>query len=219
MVINVIFPHKLVKMGLKLILSFGIIKILICLAHGNGINPLDIDYLQRQQLMLELVQHIHQNDLMPNSRELANSYCFEENYHNYNNQEVVKNYVKLIKIGLYPKSEIFNIINIPNRNEAIALFQVFCSARNWNTFYNAARWARFNVNDGIFMYALNVAMVHREELNDLKLPAPYEVFPEYFFTSDVLQDVRSKILEGIDGLKPVGDTVTMTVRANYTRYV
>lgn len=50
-----------------------------------------------------------------------------------------------------------------------------------------AVWARDRINAGQFMYALSVATFLRQDLNDIVLPPPYEIYPYLFVDADVIQ--------------------------------
>ena len=50
-----------------------------------------------------------------------------------------------------------------------------------------AVWARDRINAGQFLYALSVATFLREDMNDIVLPPPYEIYPYLFVDADVIQ--------------------------------
>jgi hypothetical protein len=50
-----------------------------------------------------------------------------------------------------------------------------------------AAWARDNINEGQFLYAFSLATFLRDDLNDIILPAPYEIYPYLFVDADVIQ--------------------------------
>ncbi|XP_017487461.1 PREDICTED: larval serum protein 1 beta chain-like [Rhagoletis zephyria] len=67
--------------------------------------------------------------------------------------------------------------------QAYALFNYFYYAKDWETFQQNVAWARIHVNEGMFVYALTLAVIHRDDFQGLILPTIYEIFPQYFFNS------------------------------------
>lgn len=77
-------------------------------------------------------------------------------------------------------------------------------------------WARYNVNPGLFVYSLHVAVVHRKDFAGLEMPAIYEIFPHHFFNFDVIQRAQLYKQQGFPGVKKVDDVYTLVLHANYT---
>lgn len=50
-----------------------------------------------------------------------------------------------------------------------------------------AAWARININELQFLIAFSSAVYAREDLQDIVLPAPYEIYPYLFVDADVIQ--------------------------------
>lgn len=77
-------------------------------------------------------------------------------------------------------------------------------------------WARYNVNPGLFVYALHVAVVHHPDLAGLGLPAIYEIIPHHFFNVDVIQRAQLIKQQGFYGVKKVDDVYTYVIPTNYS---
>lgn len=60
-------------------------------------------------------------------------------------------------------------------------------AKDFNTFLKTACWMRIRLNEGMFVYALTIAVRHRDDCKGLVLPPPYEIYPYYFVRADVIQ--------------------------------
>lgn len=71
--------------------------------------------------------------------------------------------------------------------EAKALFELLYSAKDYETFYNTCCWAREHINEYMFIYTLNAAVLHRPDCSGMKLPPIYEILPQYFFNSEVIE--------------------------------
>lgn len=86
---------------------------------------------------------------------------------------------------MLPQGQVFSVLYEQQRLEVISLFDLFYYAKDFDTFYKTACWARVYLNAGQFYYALSVAVLHREDTLGLVLPAPYEIYPQLFVDSSV----------------------------------
>lgn len=84
------------------------------------------------------------------------------------------------------RGEVFSMMNSQHREEAITLFRVMHSAKDFETFYNTAVWARFHMNEQMFAYMLSVVVLHRADTKHIHLPPMYEVVPHLYFNEDIL---------------------------------
>jgi len=82
---------------------------------------------------------------------------------------------------------VFSIFYQEQLQQAIALFKLFYYAKDYETFYNTAVWARQNINEGLFLYSYIVAITHRQDTQNVVLPPIYEIYPYYFYNSEVIQ--------------------------------
>lgn len=103
------------------------------------------------------------------------------------NPQAVKEFSYYYRQGLLPRGEIFSEFYEPQLKQAIALFKVLYYAKDYDTFFRTAVWARNNVNEGMYLYALSVAIAHRQDTYGIILPPIYEIYPYYFFNGEVIQ--------------------------------
>lgn len=89
--------------------------------------------------------------------------------------------------GFLPKGLIFSVFYEKMRDEAIALFNLFYYAKDFETFYKTAAWARYHLNEGMFTYSFSIAVIHRPDTQGIILPAPYELYPHFFVNSEVIE--------------------------------
>lgn len=176
----------------------------------------DKDFLYKQKLILEVLQHVHQNEVLPKLYDDIKTFDFKNYYDYFTNVDAVVEFVKLYEIGFLPMNEIFTVYNEYHRNQVVALFHVFYYAKDFETFYKSLVWARFNVNEGMFIYALTVAVLHRPDLAGIELPAPYEIYPYYFFNAETIQSAHNYKMQGFQGFKKVQGVYTAIVESNYT---
>lgn len=129
------------------------------------------------------------------------------------------------KSGFMPRNLPFSIFYERQREEAVALFHIFYYAKDFEAFYKSAAWARIYVNEGQFLYAYYIALIHRADIQGVVVPAPYEIWPELFVNSDVWHKIfRLKMQNGLSADFGVEDGVVQendhyVVYANYSDYV
>lgn len=201
------------------------ISILLCAASlvavsyaipGPVSRDADQAFLVKQSALLELLQHPRQYDLQPALLAVAESWKIEDNYDQYTNIDAAKHFVKHYHHGLIGHDELFSIYNPEHRDQVIALFDVLYYAKNWDVFYKTLVWARFHVNEGQFIYALTVALVHRTDMQGLELPAIYEIRPHSFFNGEVIRRAQLLKQQGFHDRKMVEGVYNIVIHSNYT---
>jgi hypothetical protein len=141
-------------------------------------------FLERQRDVLRLFRHVNQPSYYKDHVEIAQSYNIHGHYDYYTKPEVAKHYYQIYKYGLLPRGEVFSVFYEEHLQQAIALYKLFYYAKDFETFYNTAVWARQHVNEGVYLYALSVAIVHRPDTYGIVLPPIYEVYPYYFYNNE-----------------------------------
>lgn len=68
----------------------------------------------------------------------------------------------------------------------------------------------------MFVYALVSSIYHRKDLAGIEVPAIYEIYPYYFFHSDVIQKAHQYKMQGFYGMKKVEGVYQTIIPANYT---
>lgn len=87
---------------------------------------------------------------------------------------------------LLPFSVPFSIQNPIHQFEAVLLFNVLYSAKDYDTFYKSAVYVKDRVNQDLFIYVLNTLNIHRSDLKKCIIPPIYECLPEYFNNGEIL---------------------------------
>nr|XP_045583384.1 hemocyanin B chain-like [Procambarus clarkii] len=85
----------------------------------------------------------------------------------------------------------FSLFNTRQREEALMLFEVLIHCKTWEGFINNAAYFRERVNEGEFVYALYVAVIHSDLGHGIVLPPLYEVTPHLFTNSEVINKAYS----------------------------
>lgn len=159
-------------------------KHLICISQFAA----DKDYLMKEKSILQLLVHIQQPLLYPKLAEIAETYKIEDHMDLYLEKESIMTFCKLYKEDLLLKrGEVFTPLEDEHLQQAIYLFDMFYFAKDWDTMYKTAIWARQNVNEGLFAYAFTTALRHRADTRTLMIPPLYEMVPYMFIRSETIQ--------------------------------
>ncbi|KAG7210289.1 hypothetical protein KM043_011833 [Ampulex compressa] len=177
----------------------------------------DKDFLIKQKKVFNLLYHVSQPSLvnLPLYNE-GKEYNIEANIDSYSNSAVVKDFLYLYEHGMLPRGEVFSVYYPKLLKESEALFRLFYYAKDFDTFYKTAAWARIYVNEGSYVYALYNAVIRRPDTIYIQLPAPYEMYPYAFFNSEVLEKAHHAKLFGKKDSKKFGAYDTYIIPANYS---
>lgn len=198
----------------------------VCLAAGAKVatksklakaTPPEVSlFLTKQQKILEIFQHIHQTNVHADLLSIAESLDWEQLATDFEDVTVVPAFLTLKRVGLLARGEEFSVLRKSHIDEAVALFRVLHQAGSWESFYKVLVWARFNVNEGVFIYATTVAVLHRPDFEGIVLPAPYEVYPYYFFNTETIQAAQNAKMQGVPTSKKAADASLLVINSNYT---
>lgn len=83
--------------------------------------------------------------------------------------------------------------------------------RSVDDLQSVAVYARDRLNPYLFNYALSVALLHRPDTKDLPLPKFFEIFPDKYVDSKVLQKVREEAT-----VVPDGSRIPIVIPRDYT---
>ncbi|XP_013199361.2 hexamerin [Amyelois transitella] len=172
-----------------------------------------------QKLMVPLFDNVCEESTNPIIVRLAQEFTWDSA--NYTDPNVITKFRSVQDAGLLSKGEIFSDYDNRHWAELEAIFNVMYNAKDFDTFYNVAAWARQNLNCGSFVNAIYLALINRRDTSKVSVPAPYEILPNYFVIKDVIIK-GSNILAGQDytqftNVKDEGNAYV--IDANYTANV
>ncbi|CAK1555811.1 unnamed protein product [Leptosia nina] len=145
------------------------------------------DIKERQIFMLKLFNHILEPVSYKEIVDIGRNFKIEENIDLFIKQDVVKTFMNYMKFGFLPRGEVFTIHVDRQLKEVVSMFHMLYYAKDFDTFIRTACWMRMYMNEGMFVYAMTIAVRHREDCKGIILPPPYEIYPYYFVRSDVIQ--------------------------------
>uniref|UniRef100_A0A1E1WVS7 Putative hemocyanin subunit n=1 Tax=Tityus obscurus TaxID=1221240 RepID=A0A1E1WVS7_TITOB len=96
--------------------------------------------------------------------------------------------------------EIFSCFHPDHLEDARHLYEIFYEAKDFNDFVHLAQEARTFVNEGLFAFAAEVAVLYRPDCKGLSVPPIQQIFPERFVPSATLAEIINKA-----STKPAGD--------------
>ncbi|XP_059052698.1 arylphorin-like [Achroia grisella] len=152
-------------------------------------TKLDSNLVDIQRKVLLLLENWKQVNTDDEYYKIGKEYSIEANINSYTNREVVNEFLSLYKAGFLSKNEIFSVFFEDQVLEVKALYGLLYYAKDLETFYKTAAFARVWMNEGLFVYAFYVAVIQRHDTRGIVLPAPYEIWPEYFINRDILSKI------------------------------
>lgn len=174
-------------------------------------------FLLKQKVILEAFQHVHVIDEKSELYEVASKLNWTSIVESFEEPSVVEKFLSLQKLGLLPRNEEFSVLRKSHIEEAICVFHLLREADDWETFHQILAWTRYNINEGVFIYAATVAIFHRPDLEGIVLPAPYEIYPYYFFDAETIQAAQNSKLQGLPNAKKTAATTNvLVINSNYT---
>ncbi|KAJ8715012.1 hypothetical protein PYW08_004993 [Mythimna loreyi] len=189
----------------------AVLLVIACLAAGamamvrpdvDDTTITTMDIKQRQLIILKLLNHVVEPLMYKDLEDIGKNFKFEENMDSFVKTDVVKTFVKMLKTGVLPRGEIFTLHIDRQLKEVVTMFHMLYYAKDFTTFIKTACWMRLNLNEGMFVYALTVAVRHRDDCKGIILPPPYEIYPYYFVRADVIQKAYLlKMKKGLLDLK------------------
>ncbi|XP_038222423.1 basic juvenile hormone-suppressible protein 2-like [Zerene cesonia] len=162
---------------------------------------LSTDIKERQFFILKLLNHILEPVTYKEIIDIGQHYSIEDNVDFYMKRDVVKQFLNNMKMGFLPRGEVFTLHVDRQLKEVVNMFHMLYYAKHFDTFIKTACWMRMYLNEGMFVYALTVAVRHRDDCKGIVLPPPYEIYPYYFVRADVIQKayllkMKKGILDG-----------------------
>ncbi|KAI4501525.1 hypothetical protein M0802_003402 [Mischocyttarus mexicanus] len=192
----------------------------LCLSNAVSIKSrtADMDFIHKQKKIYELLFYVKQNVLL--DAEFYNAgrdYVIEDNVDMYTNKRIVKDFFYYYKNGVLSRDAVFSLFQEEHRNEVILLFKLFYTAKDFQTFYKTASWARLHLNPEVFSYAFYVAVFYRPDCKYIYPMPPYEANPHYYFDSNVIEEAhRIKMTHGLTPTGYEGHTDTYIIYNNLT---
>lgn len=89
------------------------------------------------------------------------------------------------------RGEFFSIFNFMHLEEVKGLFKLFYYAKDFETFKQVVVWARIHMNEGLFVYALNMVAIHHADYKFIVIPALYEILPHMFYNGKFIMTVNA----------------------------
>ncbi|XP_064073611.1 basic juvenile hormone-suppressible protein 2-like [Vanessa tameamea] len=146
-----------------------------------------MDIKQKQFFILKLLNNVLGPVMYKDIEDIGKNFKIEDNMDMYTKQNVVKVFLNNWNIGFLPRGEIFTLHVDRQLKEVVTMFHMLYYAKDFTTFIKTACWMRLYLNEGMFVYALTVAVRHREDCRGIILPPPYEIYPYFFVRADVIQ--------------------------------
>ncbi|XP_030760912.1 phenoloxidase 1-like [Sitophilus oryzae] len=127
--------------------------------------------------------------------------------------------IQITRISIPPLTEILELARDENfslflpkhRTYAGRMIDIFLGVRNVEDLLSVAAYARDRVNPYLFNYALSVALLHREDTQDLDVPSIITSFPDKYVDSKVFEKAREEA-----NIVPEGSRMPIEIPKDFT---
>uniref|UniRef100_A0A1W7RAE8 Hemocyanin subunit 5b n=1 Tax=Hadrurus spadix TaxID=141984 RepID=A0A1W7RAE8_9SCOR len=89
-------------------------------------------------------------------------------------------------LGILGRGKLFSCFHRDHLEEARNFFEILIDANTFDEFMDLCHQARDFVNEGLYIYTVSVAILHRSDCLHVTLPPVQEVFPEKFIPVETL---------------------------------
>ncbi|XP_034661394.1 larval serum protein 1 beta chain [Drosophila subobscura] len=177
------------KIAIALLACLGLVAA-ASFHQTHEVKIADKGFLLKQKFLFEVVYRIEDPLMFEDIIKLGEKCYFDESYYTHYDLYMKKFFEAYKMHSLLPKGEFFGQLVKSHAKQARGLFNFFYYAKDWETFMHNVAWARMHVNEGMFVYALTLAVIHREDFHGLMLPSIYEIFPQFFFNSKFVYEAE-----------------------------
>jgi hypothetical protein len=187
-----------------------------CSYMTQDVKYADGDFLAKQKVFFDIFSSVWQPEIHNTYFEMSKNFKFETYKEKFTNLEYYNDFMKWYNYGFLGMNEIFAPFQSEQNQQVMAVFRMFYYAKDWETFYNFMVWARFNINPGMFIQAVTMAVFQRNDFQGFVLPPIYEISPYYFFNTYVVNEAQRIKMQGYKAMVKEGDYYTYTFYTNYT---
>ncbi|NP_001301064.1 hemocyanin AA6 chain-like [Limulus polyphemus] len=94
---------------------------------------------------------------------------------------------RLKDVGHLPRGTLFSLFHAKHLEEATHLYEILYGAKDFDDLMHLLEQARNTVNEGMFVYAATVAVLHRDDCRGVTVPPIEEVFPDRFIPVETIR--------------------------------
>nr|AAB86645.1 riboflavin binding hexamerin precursor [Hyalophora cecropia] len=170
------------------LLSLFVLALIFAPGLCDPVRTVDsVEFAKKQIDISLLYYHAREPNHVSKCITISASWSIENNINHYKNETAVKIWIEMKKQNwLLPLSVPFSPLNPSHQFEAITLFNILYSAKDYDTFYKTTVYMKDRVNQDLFIYVLSILHIHRSDLEGYAIPPIYEVLPEYFNNGEIM---------------------------------
>ncbi|XP_022917064.1 hexamerin-like [Onthophagus taurus] len=178
----------------------------------------DNTFLVKTEQIQRLFRYVNQPTYYKDFVDTATTYQPWTHPESYTDKKYVEDFFHYYDNDILPRGSIFSIFYQEHLKPAVALFKLFYYAKDYQTFFNTAVWARQHVNEGMFLYSFTVAVTHRQDTFGVIIPPIYETYPYYFFNTETITEAQTykQLYDGVYPKSTVDNFVGYTIESNYS---
>nr|CCA94925.1 hemocyanin subunit d [Mastigoproctus giganteus] len=93
---------------------------------------------------------------------------------------------RLHDVGILERGHLFSCFHEAHLHEAQELYELLWEAKDFSDFIHLCKQAREIVNEGLFVFAVSVAVLHRDDCHGVRVPPIQEIFPDRFIPAETI---------------------------------
>lgn len=98
-------------------------------------------------------------------------------------------------LGILGRGQLFSCFHQEHLEEARTFYEMLLAAPTFDDFLDLCHQARDYLNEGLYIYGVSVAILHRDDCRGITLPPIQEVFPDKFVNVETLHAAFNQIQE------------------------
>ncbi|XP_011187545.1 larval serum protein 1 beta chain [Zeugodacus cucurbitae] len=140
--------------------------------------------LEQQKFLLEIVWHVQEPATLVECQGVE--FVSDETQYKKFDSDMHRFVNDVQHSRLLPRTDFFSPLVHSHHQQALGLYKLLTYVKGWTAFKQNVCWARTHINPGMFVYTLDLTIRHREDCNFFVLSPIYEIFPQHFFNSQVI---------------------------------
>ncbi|KAL5277186.1 hypothetical protein ACFFRR_002419 [Megaselia abdita] len=148
---------------------------------SGEVKYFDKDMIYKQQFFLDVLFKVWEPAHHDFIQKMGDKFIWDKTYYSEYDHDMEYFHDLYKSVGFAPRGVVYSVFNKHFLKEVSGLFKFFYFAKDFETFQKNVCWARQYVNEGVFVYALQMFVFHNELYSFVVLPPLYEILPHFFY--------------------------------------
>ncbi|KAL5291031.1 hypothetical protein ACFFRR_010443 [Megaselia abdita] len=157
---------------------------------SGDVKYFDKDMVYKQKFFLDILFKVWEPLYFKEYVTMGEQFYFDKTYYTEYDHDMEYFYEMYKTMGFSPRGLTYSVFNKHFLKEVTGLFKFFYYAKDFETFQKNVCWARQYMNEGVFVYALEMFVMHNEHYNYIVFPSLHEVLPFFFYNGKFITTVK-----------------------------